>query len=328
MKIGKISESVLKRTIIKEIKYKRKDVKKGASVGNDGAVFASLGRDMASSVATYSGDFLLSSRRAFAAAVNSVASKGAEPAAVMVSILMPVSEKESHLRSVMTQLNSLGESMNVQIAGGHTETSENVAVPVVTVTAFGYMYENYIQGDGKSDITAGMDVVMIGEAGLEGTAVLATEREDQLRERFNRSYINRAKEFADEILTADEAAVAVRHGAKAMHDTSKGGVFGALWELGEYLKCGMNIDLKAIPIRQETVEICEYFDMNPYFIHSQGGIIIVTDRGEELVQTVRRSGKTAEIIGCTAEGHDKAVINNDEKRFLEPPKAGKKEYNI
>lgn len=326
MKTGKISESVLKRTIIKEIKYKNKAVKKGASVGNDAAILKGCEKDMVSSVASYGGNLLMSAKRAFAGAVNSLAAKGAEPVAVTVSIMLPESAKESHLRAAMIALDELGEKIKVQVAGGHTETLSELSIPVVTINALGYLREPYMEADKKS--AAGLDIVMAGETGLEGTAVLAVDREAELKERFTQSYINKAKEAAYDMCVLSEAAVAVQHGATAMHDTSKGGVFGALWELGEYLKCGMNINLKSIPIRQETVELCEYFDMNPYFIPSLGGIIIATRNGELLVQKFKEMGKKAAVIGYTVEGHDKAIINNDEKRFLEPPKAGKAEYNI
>ncbi len=326
MKIGKISESVLKRTIIKEIKYKRKDVKKGAAIGNDATVFKGCDRDMASSMATYAGEIVFAAKRAFAGAINSLSAKGAEPVAVMVSVLMPDTVKESHLRNMMVMLDSLGAGINVQIAGGHTETSDKISVPVVTINAFGYMYQPYDDKENKTKNHIGLDVIMVGETALEGTAVLAVEKEEALRERFTASYINKAKAFSDEILTASEAAVAMQHGAIAMHDISKGGVFGALWELGEYLKCGVNINLKAIPIRQETVELCEYFDINPYFLNGAGGLLIVAPNGEAVVEALKECKKTAVVIGCTTEGHDKAIINNDERRFLEPPKAGNGMY--
>lgn len=326
MKAGKVSESVLKRTVIKEIKYRNRAVIKGSSVGNDAVVFEAGRGHMVSSVASYGGELLLSARRAFAGAINSLAAKKAEPVAVTLSIMMPESVKESQLRMVIATINELGSALKVQLAGGHTETVAGLSLPVITVNAFGYLNIPYEEPDKRS--VAGLDIVMAGETGLEGTAVLAIKRESELRERFTQGYVNKAKLAIDDIYVAQEAAVAVRHGAIAMHDTSKGGVFGALWEMGEYLKCGMNINLKSVPIRQETVELCEYFDMNPYFIPALGGLIIVTENGEQLVQKLRECGKKAEVIGCTVEGHDKAIINNEEKRFLEPPKAGKTEYNI
>lgn len=332
MKIGKISESVLKRTIIKEIKYKNKTVKKGAAVGSDGAVFATDGRDMVSSISTYTGEILLCGRRAFAGAVNSVAAREAKPFAVQVSILMPESTKESMLRAFMTEIHDMGEAIGVQIAGGHTETVSGIEKPVVTLTAYGFRDKPfYVQsGKGKSheDPDNGYDIVMIGEAGLEGTAVLAMENEQELRKRFTGSYIDKAKAYIGELVIVREAAAAEQHGGRAMHDTSKGGVFTGLWELAEYLKCGVEINLRSIPIRQETIELCEYFNLNPYFINSLGGLLVVTEDGEGLVRKMDDMGKVAAVIGHTVSGHQKTIVNNDEKRYLESPRAGKAEDKL
>ena len=71
------------------------------------------------------------------------------------------------------------------------------------------------------------------------------------------------------ISVQSEAAVAVTSGVSAMHDVTEGGIFGALWEMAEASGVGLEIDLKKIPIRQETVEVCEFFGVNPYLFDLQ-----------------------------------------------------------
>ena len=50
MRLGKIPENVLKRSILKQIKTKRDEVKNGAGVGEDCAVFAFENGDCAVSM--------------------------------------------------------------------------------------------------------------------------------------------------------------------------------------------------------------------------------------------------------------------------------------
>ncbi len=81
-----------------------------------------------------------------------------------------------------------------------------------------------------------------------------------------------------------------------MKDISRSGVFAALWELSEKLQCGFYADLKKIPIRQECIEICEYFDLNPYHLYGQGAILALVpsgglERGAEKKE--KTAGKTA-----------------------------------
>lgn len=106
-----------------------------------------------------------------------------------------------------------------------------------------------------------------------------------------------------------------------MHDVTEGGIFGALWEMASAAGVGLEIDLKKIPIRQETVEICEVFDINPYQLISSGSMLIGTDHGSQLVEALKRAGIHSAVVGRATEGNDRVIFNAEEKRFLEPPKS-------
>ena len=75
--------------------------------------------------------------------------------------------------------------------------------------------------------------------------------------------------------------------------------------------------MKKIPIRQETVEICEYFDVNPYKILSGGCLLIATEDGNGLVMELEKANIPAVIIGKATDGNDRVLLNEDERRFLE-----------
>ena len=107
----------------------------------------------------------------------------------------------------------------------------------------------------------------------------------------------------------------------AMHDISSGGIYGALYELSEAAGVGLEIDLRAIPIKQETVEICEYLGLNPYYLKSGGSMLMVCDHGQELVRILEKEGICAAVIGRTTSANAKAVINEGEVSYLERPKA-------
>lgn len=83
---------------------------------------------------------------------------------------------------------------------------------------------------------------------------------------------------------------------------------------------GLTIDLKKIPLRQETIEICEVFDINPYMLISSGSLLIGTNNGYQLVQELEQAGIHAALIGYATEGNDRIVVNGEEQRYLEPPK--------
>ena len=119
----------------------------------------------------------------------------------------------------------------------------------------------------------------------------------------------------------EEAAVAVKLDVTTMHDIADGGVFAGLWQLAEKNGVGIEVDLKSIPVRQETIEVCEFFDINPYKLRSDGSLLIVTDKPEELIKELAAKDIAATLIGRVTDGHDKVIVaSEEERRFLEQPR--------
>jgi hydrogenase maturation factor len=87
--------------------------------------------------------------------------------------------------------------------------------------------------------------------------------------------------------------------------------------MGQCSGVGLEIDLKKIPIRQETIEICEFFDLNPYKLLSGGSLLMASEDGNALVRALGKSGICATIIGKATEGNDRVLISGEERRFLE-----------
>ena len=322
MKAGKISEPILKRSVLKKISYRNEAVLSRAAVGHDSAVISQdkSGRLMAISTQTVVAKRAYHHNRAFIKAVNNVASVGAVPVYAQLSIVLPEGMREIKLKQLMDEMSSLAASMRIHITGGHTSVSEAVTQPVVTVTITGYVEQDICVYRYKEAVKPGQDIVMTKAAGLEGTALLAEEHEEEFLRRFTPMYIDRAKAFIDDISIVKEAEIAVRFGVSAMHDMSECGVFGALWELGEAAGCGLRVDLRKINIRQETIELTNHLNINPYLMPSSGSLLMVTDDGMGLVSRLEEEGIAAYIIGRITEDNDRVIINDDEKRFIEPPK--------
>ena len=316
MKAGKLKESILKRSILKQLHIRNKDVIAAPAVGGDyGAmsVTEDLSVIVSSDPVTLSAEAIGSS--AIMAACNDVACSGAIPRGVTVTLLLPTDFNEDELKRLMKDLDEACQTCGVDIMNGHTEVTRAVKEPIVVVTAMGTISKEQLLPSGN--IKPGMDIVATKWVGLEGTAILAREREEELRTRYAQPFIDNAKVFRQMMSILPEAAVATLSGASAMHDVSEGGVFGALWELAESAGVGLEIDLKKIPIRQETIEICEFFDLNPYKLLSGGCLLIAVEDGNGLVMELEKAEIPAVIIGKATDNNDRLLINEDERRFLE-----------
>lgn len=316
MKAGKLKETVLERSVLKQLHTRREDVLARPAVGADYGAMR-IGDDLA--VVLSSDPITLTvealGTNAIMAACNDVACSGAVPMGVSVTVLLPTSYHEAALCSLMKELDEACESCGVDILSGHTEVTRRVKEPIIVVTAMGTVKTSEMVH--SQNVRPGMDIVVTKWVGLEGTAILAKEREKELRERYSQPFIDRAKTFGQMMSVIPEAAVAGKSGVGAMHDVSEGGIFGALWELAEGAGVGLEIDLKKIPIRQETIEICEFFDLNPYQIVSGGSLLIATEDGNAMVRELEKKKIPAVVIGKATDSKDRVLVNEEEIRYLE-----------
>lgn len=317
MEIGRVPENVLKRSVLRQLKTRREEVTLGAGLGEDCAVLSfGPGEDAflapAPAVAP-SGDAIL---YGIHTAVNHIAASGGEPVALLLQVLLPPACEETELKTVMTRAEEICGTLSLQIAGGHAEVTEAVSRMTVTVTAVGKGKRGTHAGTGA--VRPGADLVVTKWIGLAGTAMAARGLERKLLERFPSGLVEDAKGFDRYLSIIPEAASAGKSGFCAMTDASGGGIFGALWEMAESSGVGLDIDIKKLPIRQETIEICNYLDLNPYELHAGGSLLIATDNGNDLVRALEREGIHAVVAGKVTAGKDRLIHNGDEKRFLEP----------
>ena len=74
-------------------------------------------------------------------------------------------------------------------------------------------------------------------------------------------YIETAKHLFDDGSMSAVSDILQEREVISIHDVREGGIFAALWEMAAAKNVGLSVDLKNIPIRQHTIEVCEYFNL-------------------------------------------------------------------
>ena len=338
MKIGKVTGNALKRSVLKPITYRRDEILKGAGIGEDCALFAVPEGYLLTScvqeaaVAGKADMALLIGRCA-----NSLATAGSQPIAATLGLILPQSMEEPQLKALMTDAHEACKALQMQIAGGHTTVSSAVNCPLAVVTAYGLVQKCQPEKEhqaAKKDsaaaqecgsirtmkgLAAGQDIVLSKWIGLEGTALLAEKYNESLKSRYPAYMIEEAAGFTKYMSVLPEAAVAGKSGVCYMHDASEGGILAALWEMAESKGVGLTIDLKKLPIRQETVEVCEHVGVNPYELLSGGCLIMTTEDGNGLVNSLEQAHIPAVIIGKITDSKERLILNEDEVRYMDRP---------
>ncbi|MBP5488994.1 MAG: hypothetical protein J6Y10_00135 [Lachnospiraceae bacterium] len=171
-------------------------------------------------------------------------------------------------------------------------------------------------------------IVMAGTAGIEGTLLLYEANRGTMEARYPKHFLEDAEELPKQAATVETICAGLACGAAAAIPGGDGGVYGALWKLGEKLKCGMRVDLPAIPIVQITIEVCEVTDIDPYQIPTGGSVLFVTAEPERLMKALQgddsemlQKAETA-VIGYLTKEAARIIENRGEERYLEPYRGG------
>ena len=309
MNIGKVPGNVLKRSVVNLIG-------KGPKTGVDCAYFESEDAYVVSA----SGVGLVNSEIAPMLAVykacNNIWAAGGDVLGIEAAFMISDSTKERDLKKLTRRTMEACAKCNTVLCGGHTEVSDSVNRPISTVTAVGSM--NSKPKDVRQ-IKPGMDIVMTKWAGIEEAAILmnSVAAVESLKGRFSEYYMDSFGRFEEWLTIREEALIARTYPGVVMHDNSDGGVFGSLWDMAEGSGLGFDIDLRAIPLRQDIIEIACFFELNVYRMKSSGSLLIACDDGKKLTEELNASEIPAVCIGKFTDNNDKLIRNEDEIRFLE-----------
>ena len=306
---GKVKELILERSILKPISQNKIGIEKGAAVGSDCAFIDEMG--LANGYMSI--DTEDAPKWAVCSACNNLWAGGIRPTHIMVNLILPAHIKESRIKNIMSRIVDEALYHDVKIAGGHSEYADGLKAPIISVTAMGRP-----AGQMEAKDVIDKDIVMTKWMGICGTAILAQVKQQELCTRLPEKYVAAAAAMGRLCEVAPEAQKAIETGkVLAMHDVAGGGIYTALWELGKKLDCGLSVDIKAIPVMQETIEVCEFFDINPYRLKGDGSLLIVTEDGEGLANMLKEEGIAAAVIGKTTTGLDRVITREEERRFLE-----------
>lgn len=164
-------------------------------------------------------------------------------------------------------------------------------------------------------VKPGMDLVIAGFVGLEGTRRIVQEKEAELLSRFSKTYLRQIPVICFE----KDWDSLKKAGAICWKEAGEGGIHTALWNISQACGMGFQIDLYRIPVKQATIEICEFYDLDPYDLYCSHCLVLITDNGGHLVSMLEKYGIPAGWIGTLTKGIARKVFYGDVCRFMDRP---------
>lgn len=306
---GKIPIDILKEVVFKNLGIKREEIVLGPSAGIDGAVIEVGNNHMIVSMDPITGAIERIGWFAVNINANDIATFGVEPAFFFSCILLPENAERKTVETISTQMDKAAKKLGIAIVGGHCEVTPGLTNPIVVGCTMGLTEKgNYVTAGGAKPRDK---LILTKHAGIEGTAILASDREEQLKKAMSTAVLQKAKEFYNQISVVKEATTAFKTGGvHAMHDPTEGGVAGGIHEMADASNLGVEIVEEKILIAEETFKICKFFQINPLCLIASGSLLISAkqDSANRIVDALSEKGITANIIGEFLPSPEKRLI--------------------
>jgi hydrogenase maturation factor len=295
---GKIPIDILQNVVFKNLGVNRKEVILGPTAGVDGAVLEMGNQSVIVSMDPITGAVEHIGFEAVNINANDVATFGVQPAFLFSCIMLPEGADSQMIETISTQMGKTAKELGIAIVGGHCESTPNLASPIIVCCVIGLTKKgSYVTSKGAKE---GDKLILTKSAGIEGTAILATDRETQLSKTLSTERLQTAKEFYKQVSIVKDALTAFQTGGvHAMHDPTEGGILNGIHEMADAANLGLKIFEKEIIVRPETIEICQHFEIDPLQLISSGALLIAAESKAvpKIIEALKQQGIYAAVIG-------------------------------
>ena len=232
---------------------------------------------------------------------NDLACLGATPRWLLATALLPAGRTTAaSVEALFAGLADACAGLGITLAGGHTEITHGLDRPILVGTLLGEAAREELVAPGNA--RAGDVVLLTKGIAVEGTALIAGEREGEVAARHGTDFAARCRAFLREpgIGVVRDAAVARASGTvHALHDPTEGGVATGLRELAIAAGLGLAVDADALPVYPETATLCADYGLDPLGLIASGSLLIAAPPGsaEPIVAGLRAAGVAAAAIG-------------------------------
>ncbi|MFX0182531.1 MAG: AIR synthase-related protein [Candidatus Hodarchaeota archaeon] len=251
---------------------------------------------------------------------NDLATSGAIPYGITVTILLPHSTTKDRLIELQNNLSKTCEELQITILGGHTEITENVQYPILSGNMIGFVPPEYYI---PRNPHVGDHIICSGWVGAEGTGILLAEAEDYFSNNMNQDEYSQGIQIGKKIDISKriiECNLQYHDYLTLVHDCTEGGVFGALYECLAPKHIGCSVTLSKIPVAPITKKVAEMLKISPYKLISSGAVLLLCDKNSSALITkfLNSFGFPAEIIGEVTEKGGPILVDNNP---IGPPEA-------
>jgi hydrogenase maturation factor len=303
--VGKLRAEVL-QTFLEKAPVRDPRVLVGPRVGEDAAVIDMGDRYLVASTDPITFTTDEAAWYALHVNANDVAVRGARPRWFLATLLLPEgATTDASVAQLFAELGEACDALDVALVGGHTEVTHGLDRAMIVGTMLGEVGKDKLVTTGGA--RPGDAIVMTKGVPLEGAAIIAREKEAELRARgVPDAVIRRARGLLKtpgiSVVPEAEIACELAH-VHAMHDATEGGLATALHELAAASGVGLRIDRDRIMVLRDAAPICGAFGLDPLGTLASGALLLTlapADAGA-VIHAFAREGIDSHFIGQVVE---------------------------
>lgn len=227
---------------------------------------------------------------------NDIAVMGGRPRYLLVTFLLPEGRTSvAEVDALFAAVADACTALDVALAGGHTEVTYGLERTVAVGQMVGEVPEDRIIT--SSGARPGDVIILTKGIAIEGTAILAREKREELLRLKGEEFVEHAASLLDDpgISVVREARVACAAALPStLHDPTEGGLATGLAEVAAASGVGMAIEEEAIPILPECREVSRIFDLDPLGLIASGALLVTASPAGADAMT--RSFRQEEIV--------------------------------
>lgn len=238
--------------------------------------------------------------------VNDLAVSGAKPLFLSSAFILEEGFPIDDLRKIVHSMAEEAEKAGVQIVTGDTKVVKKGQCDKVFINTAGIgVVEKYVADISKGNlIRPGDKIIVNGYLGDHEIAILSARE----KLTFEEQVISDVMPLNGLISNLLETGIEIRF----MRDITRGGIATILSEIATSMKCGMQIDERAIPVRGQVAGICEIYGFNPLYLANEGKVMIIVspESADLAIRLMQRfnAGKNARVIGTITQKNQGKVL--------------------
>ncbi len=296
---GKLPVELL--TSLLKFTSKSAEILVGANTGEDAAIVKGEGEIVITSDPI---TFTTENIGTYTVAINSndIVAMGGIPKYLTTTILLPLETDSKTVEKIFKELRDASEKNNILWVGGHTEVSDAVNRIVISGHVVGFLQGEETPTGGAK---VGETIVMTKWAGLEGTTILAREKQNLVERLLGKEKTKHIAQWIENpgISIIKEGNILRDIKISAAHDPTEGGIATGLNEIAQRSNVGMEVYYESINIKEETKVVCNALKIDPLGLLSSGVFLFTASpkESERAITKLHSAGIEASIIGKIVE---------------------------